>query len=217
MKSKIKLNNGITIVIDTSISCFNFIELIHSFKTVINILCALSSVRIPYVNIILATENEPIILCNNIPSVEALSEKSPVWAALLSYLLQHSLNECNLEAGIQAAYDLHRMKGMNKSSNLFVLTDGLYMDERKNKIKEEVITAIQLGMNVIGIGIGMYPLGITDIFQKSVFSPNPINVIQAILCCFGGDNPNPLEVISPLFPDNEPYESNILVINKFKK
>ena len=90
------------------------------------------------------------------------------------------------------------------------------MDERKKQIKKLVMASIQLGMIVVGIGIGMYPLGITDIFQQSVFSPNPIDVIQAILCCFGGDNPNPLEEISPLFPDIEPFENNVAVINKFK-
>ena len=217
IKGGMDLNNGVTVVIDTSRSCFNFIESIHSIKTVINILCALSSVNIPYVNILLATEKEPIILCNDVSSNEALNENSTIWSALFSYLLQHPLNECNLESGIQAAYDLHRIKGNNKQSYLFVLTDGLYMDERKNQIKEQVMASIQLGMIVVGIGIGMYPLGITDIFQQSVFSPNPNDVIQAILCCFGGQNPSPLEEISPLFPDIEPFENNVAVINKFKE
>lgn len=178
-KQRSNQNYGITVVIDASISCFNFIGSIHSIKTVTNVLCALSSVDIPCISIILATENEPIVLCCDVSSAMALNEKSSVWPALFSYLLQSQLNDTNLESAIQSAINLHEMKSDDFSSYLFVLTDGLFMVERKEKIKPKILASTQLSINVIGIGIGMYPLGITDIFQQSVFSPNPDEVIKS--------------------------------------
>ena len=108
------------------------------------------------------------------------------------------------------------MRGIDYSSILFVLTDGLYMAERKKKIKEHVMASIQLGINVVGVGIGIYPVGITDIFPQSVFAPNPNEIVRAISCCFGDDNPDPLEKIIPLFPDLPPNDSFLEIFNKFK-
>ena len=92
-----------TVVIDSSGSCFDFLT---SVKNVICLLCALLSAEIPSVDIIFSTKKEPIILYSDVPSVNALSENSAICPALFSYFSKEFSLNCDLESGIHAAYDL---------------------------------------------------------------------------------------------------------------
>ncbi|KAK8878640.1 hypothetical protein M9Y10_005420 [Tritrichomonas musculus] len=210
-------NYGVTVVIDASLSCFNFVTTVNSLKTVICLLCALSSVELPCVDVLLSTKESPIVLCSDVPSVYALSEKSAIWPALFSHFSQDVSPNCDLEAAIHAAYDLHRMRGTERTSLLFVLTDGLYMAARKQKIKNQVSLAVRCGINVIGIGIGIYPIGIKDLFSQSIVVLNPEKIIIAISCLFGDENPDELKVIKPLFPPLSKLKELCSVLNQFEE
>ena len=57
-------NYGISIVIDTSISCLNELCLIHTIQTIRILLSAISYDNIPCLDIIISRVKEPIILCS---------------------------------------------------------------------------------------------------------------------------------------------------------
>ena len=42
------------------------------------------------------------------------------------------------------------------------------------------------GINVIGIGVGIYPCGIKNLFPNIIYSKNPYKLIQGIASCFSG-------------------------------
>lgn len=210
-------NYGVTVVIDASLSCFNFLTANNSLNTVICLLCALLSAEIPCVDIILSTKNDPIIFCSDVPSVGALSEKYAIWPALFSFFSKEVSSNCDLESAIHASYDLQRMRSIKRTSFLFVFTDGLYMDGRKHMIKDQVMLAAQCGIYVIGIGIGNYPIGIKDIFEQYVNVIKPEEIINAISCLFGDENPDVIKDIKPMFPPSSTLKEVCSVLNKFKE
>lgn len=89
-------NYGVTVIIDALLSSFNFFTTVSLMKTVICLLCALSSIEIPCIDIILTTKNDPIVLCSDVPSVYALSEKSAVWPSLFSHFAKEVPADCDL-------------------------------------------------------------------------------------------------------------------------
>jgi len=42
------------------------------------------------------------------------------------------------------------------------------------------------GINIIGIGVGIYPCGIKHLFPSVIYSKNPYNLIQGIASNFSG-------------------------------
>lgn len=192
-------NYAVTIVIDTSNSCFNFISSSHSIFIIFTILAALSSIDIPSVDVILARQEEPLVLCSERPSQLALGEKSQLWPALIHYLNHQDKNSgSNLEAAIRTAIDLRRMRSSDYTAYLFVLTDGIYQAHRAEAIKKLVDACFYVGINTIGIGIGISATNITNLFSQAVYVYNPDLIIHAIACCFGDENVNPMKKIFPL-------------------
>lgn len=47
------------------------------------------------------------------------------------------------------------------------------------------MTCFQSGMSIFGIGIGIYPSGIIDLFPQTIYASNPNDLIQGIASCFG--------------------------------
>ena len=43
---------------------------------------------------------------------------------------------CNLESAIHTAYDLRRMRFIDSTSYMFILTDGLYQKNQKDSIRK---------------------------------------------------------------------------------
>ena len=60
------------------------------------------------------------------------------------------------------------MRSIKRTSYLFVFADGLYMDDNKVMIKDQVMLAAKCGIKVIGIGIGIYTIRIKYIFEISL-------------------------------------------------
>ena len=195
-------NYGISIVIDSSKSCFNQISASHSYQTIKTLFAALASIDVPFVDVIVATSSAPIVLCSEISSLRLFNEKSPFWPSLFNCLSENCEDNCDLEAAIHAAYDIRRMRAIDSTSLMFVFTDGLFQKEQKELIKSHTMTCLQSGINVFGIGIGIYPRGIVDIFPQAVFAINPNYLIHGIASCFGdGSNDSYDDSIKFLAPE----------------
>lgn len=93
------------------------------------------------------------------------------------------------------------MRSVDSTSYMFVLTDGLYEKDQKELIKKHVASCAQNGIATFGIGIGIYPNGIDELFPNVIFSPNPNHLINGIASFFeneaGESYDNTIKVIMP--------------------
>lgn len=157
-------NYGVSIVIDTSISCLNELYIIHLIQTLGILLSAISYDNIPCLDIILAREKEPVILCSEKSGNEVLSEKSPFWSVLFSCLEGESSSD--LASGIKAAYNLNRARRTDYTNYIFILTDGLYSSSQRERIIGVVNSCYSKNINLFGIGVGIYPIALKNCFLK---------------------------------------------------
>ena len=176
-------NYGVSIVIDTSISCLNELCIIHLIQTLRILLSAISYDNIPCLDIILAREKEPVILCSEKSGNEVLSEKSPFWSVLFSCLEGESSSD--LASGIKAAYNLNRARRTDYTNYIFILTDGLYSPSQRERIIGVVNSCYSKNINLFGIGVGIYPIGIEKLFPQVIYSQNPYKLIEGISLFFG--------------------------------
>ena len=93
----------------------------------------------------------------------------------------------SLLSALQTAFDLKRMRTNNFPSFLFVLTDGLFEEEKQNQLKEIIAKLVQTNIQVIGIGLGIYPFGIQSIFGQAIYDINPSNILNSILSIIEGN------------------------------
>jgi hypothetical protein len=42
------------------------------------------------------------------------------------------------------------------------------------------------GINIVGIGVGIFPCGINNLFPNVIYSKNPYNLFKGIASCFSG-------------------------------
>ncbi|KAH0789512.1 hypothetical protein GPJ56_006553 [Histomonas meleagridis] len=195
-------NYGVTIVIDPSISCFSELNGAHTLQTIQSLLSVFTILDLPSFDLIIAGSPTPNILCSGVNTFNALNPKSLIWESLFAFL-QNNKRNVDLASSIHAAYDLKRIKSTDYSSILFVITDGLYQENEQKQILEQVNSCVQYGITTIGIGVGICPKGITNLFPQVVFSPNPSYLMNGIASIFGEDLIEKLEKIS-LVQNNEP-------------
>ena len=176
-------NYGVSIVIDTSISCLNELCLIHSIQTLRILLSAISYDNIPCLDVIVSRVKEPIILCSEKSANEILSEKSSFWAVLFSCL--EGEPSTDLASAIKAAYNLNRARRTDYTNYIFVLTDGMYSPSQREKIIGVANSCYSKNINLFGIGVGIYPIGIEKLFSQVIYSQNPYKLIEGISLFFG--------------------------------
>ncbi len=172
-------NYGVTVVIDSSISCFGGASLIHSLQTIKMLLSSLSIIELPCFDLIIATESNPVIICNERNTFEILSDNSQIWPIFFS-LITRKISNVDLASSIRAAFNLHNYRRNEHTDFLFVLTDGLFSESERQKITDNVHYCISRGMKVFGIGIGMCPYGIEKLFPQIIYSKNPMKLIEGI-------------------------------------
>ena len=177
---------AITIIIDTSFSVLNHLNINHSLNTIRVLLTSFTIVDLPSFDLIVTGEDGPIILCSEYPTFAALNEKSKLWELLLQ-CLANPISNADLLSALQAAFDLKRMRANNFPSYLFVLTDGLFEEDKQEQLKEMIAKLIQTNIHVIGIGLGVYPYGINNIFNKAIFDINPNNLFNSVLNMLEGN------------------------------
>ena len=177
---------AITVIIDTSFSVLNHMNINHSLNTIRVLLSSFTLIDLPSFDLILTEEEGPIILCSEYPTFAALNEKSKLWE-LLYQCLSKPISNADLVSALQTAFDLKRMRPNNFPSFLFVLTDGLFEEEKQDQLKEIIAKLVQTNMHVIGIGLGIFPFGINNIFGQAIYDINPMNLLNSILSILEGN------------------------------
>ena len=196
--NKKKYYSRITIIIDSSISCFSSLCFQHTLNTIQILLSALSEIDLPYFNLIVSGETNPYIICSEKNTIDVLSEKSQIWPILFN-IFNQDIAKANLTSAIRAAYNLHNLrKNETKSPEyLFILTDGFFSLNERKRIVENINFCIKEEINVLGIGVGIAPIGIENLFPNTIYSVNPDSLIQSIVSCFtwrfGNDKDNYIE------------------------
>lgn len=132
---------SVTVVIDTSYSCFNSLSSSHSLQTIVSILSSLSFIDIPCFDLIIATKANPIVLCSHVKTLDALNEKSPLWGNLFAILqnVTSSITRSDLASAICTAFELHKMSTLNYTNLLFVLTDGIHEKIERTLLELELV------------------------------------------------------------------------------
>ena len=177
-------NYRVTIVLDTSISCLSELSFLHTFQTLNYLLCSCSCLDLPCFDFIAARNINPILICSEVGTINCLNEKSDFWSSLFTILNNPVVNS-NLSSAIKLSYDLRRIRSTEKGSFLFVLSDGLYQYNERKEIIKNINICEQSGINVIGIGVGIYPKGIEKLFTNSLYCREPSTLIKAISYFFG--------------------------------
>ena len=198
-KGGLMKNYSVSIVIDSSYSCFNDLTGAHSFQTIKTILSSLAIIDLPCFDLIVTGDPNPIVICSEVGTLNALKSKSPFWQSLLA-VLQRPNKNVDLGSAIHAAFDLRRVRTKEYTNILFVLTDGFYSKSEQERIIHSVNNCVQSGINTFGIGIGIYPKGIEKLFNQVVFSPNPANVIKSISSFYGNYISGLINEMQPLAP-----------------
>ena len=150
----------------------------HSFKSIITLLKMLSLLEIPYFDLIIATKNKPKVICAGLDTTYILSNKSIIWKALIGSLLEND-SFCNLKDAINTVI---KFKTLNtaKKHICIIFTDGLFDSYQKKNYKDLINYAEECGINIYGIGLGLYPKGISDIFSKCIWCLNPDLIGKAL-------------------------------------
>ena len=65
------------------------------------------------------------------------------------------------------------------------MTDGLYSPSQRERIIGVVNSCYSKNINLFGIGVGIYPIGIEKLFPQVIYSLNPYKLIEGILLFFG--------------------------------
>ena len=175
-----------TVIIDSSISCFNDYMRPHSIKTVLAVLRMLSLVEIPFFDLIIATPTKPIVLSCGNDTTNSLNFKSNLWNILLEQLTYNG-EGCNLIDALQLAYKLKSMNSVKKYYT-FVLTDGMFDQNEIDILQDYVSFCEESCLDVYGIGLGYYPEGIKKIFNKCIWSLNPFMILKAMSIFFGNSD-----------------------------
>lgn len=210
-------NYGVSVIIDTSISCLNELSITHTLHTLRILLSAISNDNLPCLDIIATRDKEPLVLSSEKSANEILSEKSPFWPVLFS--LFEGIYSSDLASAIKAAYNLIKARRADYTSFIFVLTDGLYSISERDRIIRIVNSCYSKNINLFGIGTGICPIGIEKLFSQVIYSRNPYKLIEGISYFFGDISKfkdNKMTFFDFNF-DEKSYNENKMHIEEHKK
>ena len=177
-------NYCVTVIIDSSYSCFNELCFASSLQNIRFILSSLYAVDLPCFNLIVARSKNPYVLCTYTSTGAALQGKSLLWESLFS-VLDKPCDCSDLPSAIQCAYDIIRMNSVQYTNYMYIFTDGLCKIEDEDKILNVVNNCVNYGVNTFCFGIGIYPKKIEKLFPQIIYSPNPYNLNKCLGDFFG--------------------------------
>ena len=177
-------NYGVSIIIDSNRRIFNPLCIAHSMQILRSLLSFLMFIDLPSLDIVIATIDNPVVLCSAVPSMQALKIKSNLWESLLSILSIPSL-KTDLCSAIECITNIKKSKYNDSTNYLFILTDGLYQEKEYPKIIRSVYNSVKWGINIFGIGVGIYPCRIEKLFPQSIYVNSPNSLIKALASFFG--------------------------------
>ena len=141
-------------------------------------------IDLPSLDIIIARKEKPIVLCSAIPSMMALKLKSNVWDSLLT-ILSNPCSKSDIASAIETVTNIKKSKYNDQTNFLFVLTDGLFQEKEYIRIIRSVYNSVNYGINIFGIGVGIYPFRIEKLFPQVIYVNNPNCLIKSIASFFG--------------------------------
>ena len=182
-KDRLKKDYRVSIIIDSSRSCFNKDSFHHSFSVIKSLFNIIYYSKIPFFDLVIATNREPLIICSGQDS-NILNNKSFIWPSIISEIYEEKTYEstdisCNLFDAIYIALQI-KIQQTSKKFFCFVLTDGIFNESYKNELKNLCSFCEYSQINLFGIGIGLYPEGLPDIFSKCLWAPDIKYFSQAL-------------------------------------
>lgn len=123
-------NYCVTVVIDSSYSCFNELCYANSLQIIRFILSSLYAVDLPCFILIVARNKNPYVICSYLRSGAALQSKSLLWEYLFS-LLDNPCDGRDLASAIHCDFDINRMNSVQYTNYMYIFTDFLYKIEDK--------------------------------------------------------------------------------------
>ena len=177
------INCRVTVIIDSSSSCFSPLCSNHTWSTLQILFSALGEIDIPLFNLIVTGNPNPYIICLEKNTLEIFSEKSQVWPILFD-LLGKNNKQTDLASAINSVIKYHNYHKLKNSLNpefLYIITDGLFSLSEKKRIIKNVNLCVNERINVIGVGVGIAPFGIENLFPNIVYSRNPNKLIPGLV------------------------------------
>ena len=199
---------SLTIIIDSSKSCFNTFNRNHTIETIKYLFRSLQFIEIPCLNVIISTKNIPEILCSHLSSKQVLKKGSDFWSSLMKSL-SHSKQNTSLSSCLEISYYLNRERE-DYTNYIFVLTDGMFNNEEKEKVINYIYKCNQYDIKIFGVGVGFYPYNIKNIFQYIIYSKNPRKLIDSISYFFDRNIKVNKDIMTPLFIENQKDLINII-------
>ena len=115
-------NYGVTVVIDSSISCFSKLSSQRTLNTIQMLLSPFGAIHLPCFELIISGNPNPIIVYSEKNTLDILSEKSQIWPIVFD-LLNKNIKNTDLASAIKAAYNLHNSRKTEHPDFLFLITD----------------------------------------------------------------------------------------------
>jgi hypothetical protein len=134
----LKRDYRVSILIDSSYSCFNEIMICHSIQTIISLIGIFSQIEIQFFDLIIATSTSPIILSTNQNSHRVLDPNFPNLYDSLFSVLSSNETQCNLFDAIQVVIKLN-LSIRVKTSYLFILNDLIFSIEYQKNLKNNLL------------------------------------------------------------------------------
>ena len=119
-----------------------------------------------------------MVLCSDVNSQKCLRKESQLWIGLFKFL-QAPYYGSSLSSALQFVYNINKERN-EYTKILFVLTDGLAEKKEQIYISKQLHYCNQIDMNIIGVGIGPYPIGIENIFEKIIYTIDPSNLLLGL-------------------------------------
>ena len=104
-----------------------------------------------------------------------------------NYYIYNPLEKSDLASAIYTSFDIKRRMNPEKKKLIFVLTDGNF-DSNESKLIQRYSSYSQYNdIEMIGIGIGIFPKGIENLFNKVVYSKNRNDLFKGIALLFNNN------------------------------
>ena len=190
---------SISIMIDISSSVMNEFNKEHSFSIIKTFFKFLRFIDIPFLDVIIATNGNPIILRCGLSSKKVLSKESDFWIGLID-----SLCKPKMKTYLSPCLDISlylNMERMNYSNYIFVFTDALFDQKENNNILEKVSKCILFNIKIFGIGLGFYPYNIISLFPNIIYAKSPEKIFNSISYFFNKNIEIKNKKLTPLLRD----------------
>ena len=199
---------SVSIIIDISKSVMNEFNKGHSFSIIKILFKFFRFIDIPYLDVIIATGGNPILLCCGLSSNKVLSKRSDFWIGLIDCLCKPR-DKTYLSPCIDIAFYLN-MQRTDYTNYIFVLTDGFFNENESNNILEKISKCIQYNIKVFGIGLGFYPYNIISLFPKVVYTKSPEKLFNAFSFFFDKNIEVNNNTITPILRDlSSNFQNNL--------